>query len=189
MAARPSTHKGVHSSNSPMVAQFEGPVRGPVRRSVTPVVAHADADGFTVVKRKRTVTKPKAVIGTKCATTLKAKAGRFTAVFVSRLDPDTTEDDMERYVRETHNLSLMALVSCSSMSTIGMRVQSAVGACDAISLANLFCCLARLDPPSRRESTRRIGTFSSRGGIYTQTDVASLEMMLFLNYSSVVIQS
>ena len=104
MAARPSTHKGVHSSNSPMVAQFEGPVRGPVRRSVTPVVADADADGFTVVKRKRTVTKPKAVIGTKCATTLKAKAGRFTAVFVSRLDPDTTEDDMERYVRETHNL-------------------------------------------------------------------------------------
>ena len=103
-AARPSTHKGVHSSNSPMVAQFEGPVRGPVRRSVTPVVADADADGFTVVKRKRTVTKPKAVIGTKCATTLKAKAGRFTAVFVSRLDPDTTEDDMERYMRETHNL-------------------------------------------------------------------------------------
>ena len=87
-----------------MVAQFEGPVRGPVRRSVTPVVADADADGFTVVKRKRTVTKPKAVIGTKCATTLKSKAGRFTAVFVSRLDPDTTEDDMERYVRETHNL-------------------------------------------------------------------------------------
>ena len=87
-----------------MVAQFEGPVRGPVRRSVTPVVADADADGFTVVKRKRTATKPKAVIGTKCATTLKAKAGRFTAVSVSRLDPETTEADMERYVRETHNL-------------------------------------------------------------------------------------
>ena len=55
------------------------------------------ADGFTVVKRKRTATKPKAVIGTKCDTTLKAKAERFTAVFVSRLDPDTTEDDMECY--------------------------------------------------------------------------------------------
>ena len=93
-------HNGKHSSSSPMVAQFEGPVRGSVRRSVTPVVA----DGFTVVKRKRTATKPKAVIGTKCATTLKAKAGRFTAVFVSRLDPDTTEDDMECYMRETHNL-------------------------------------------------------------------------------------
>ena len=104
VAARPSMHSGMHSSSSPMFAQFEGPVRGPVRRSVTPVVADADADGFTVVKRKRTATKPKAVIGTKCATTLKAKAGRFTAVFVSRLDPDTTEDDMERYVRETHNL-------------------------------------------------------------------------------------
>ena len=104
VAARPSMHSGMHSSSSPMVAQFEGPVRGPVRRSFTPVVADADADGFTVVKRKRTATKPKAVIGTKCATTLKAKAGRFTAVFVSRLDPDTTEDDMERYVRETHNL-------------------------------------------------------------------------------------
>ena len=61
-------------------------------------------DVFTSVKRKRTATKPKAVIGTKCATTLKAKAGRFTAVFVSRLDPDTTEADMELYVRETHNL-------------------------------------------------------------------------------------
>ena len=42
----------------------------------------------------------------------------------------------------TH-LSLMSLVSCSSTSTTGMRVRSAVGACDAISLANLFCCLAR----------------------------------------------
>ena len=104
MVDRPSMHNSMHSSSSPMVAQFEGPVRGPVRRSVTPVVADADAGGFTVVKRKRTATKPKAVIGTKCATTLKAKAGRFTAVFVSRLDPDTTEADMELYVRETHNL-------------------------------------------------------------------------------------
>ena len=42
----------------------------------------------------------------------------------------------------TH-LSLMALVSCSSTCTIAMPVRSAVGACDAISLANLFCCLAR----------------------------------------------
>ena len=42
----------------------------------------------------------------------------------------------------TH-LSLMALVYCSSTSTIGMRVRSAVGACDAISLANSICCLAR----------------------------------------------
>ena len=42
----------------------------------------------------------------------------------------------------TH-LSLMALVSCSSTSTIGMRVRSVGGACDSISLANLCCCLAR----------------------------------------------
>ena len=42
----------------------------------------------------------------------------------------------------TH-LSLMALVSRSSTSTTGMRVRSAVGACDANSLANLFCCLVR----------------------------------------------
>ena len=36
------------------------------------------------------------VIGTKFATTIKAKAGRFVAVFVSRLDPDTTEADMKK---------------------------------------------------------------------------------------------
>ena len=35
----------------------------------------------------------------------KAKAGRFTAVFVSRLDADTTEADMERFVQETHQLA------------------------------------------------------------------------------------
>ena len=38
-------HNGKHSSSNSMVAQFEGTVRGPVRRSVTPVVADADADG------------------------------------------------------------------------------------------------------------------------------------------------
>ena len=36
---------------------------------------------------------------------IKAKAGRFTAVFVSRLDADTTEADMERFVQETHQLA------------------------------------------------------------------------------------
>ena len=60
---------------------------------------------ITVVKNKCSATKPKAVIGTKCATTIKAKAGRFVAVFVSRLDPDTTEADMERFVHEKHQLA------------------------------------------------------------------------------------
>ena len=57
------------------------------------------------MKKKRGASKPKAVIGTKRATTIKAKAGRFVAVFVSRLDPDTTEADMERFVKETHQLA------------------------------------------------------------------------------------
>ena len=102
MVARPSTRQGVaHSSSSPMVARFEGPVR----RSGTPAVADADADGYTVVKKKRSATNPKAVIGTESATTIKAKAGRFTAVFVSRRDPDTTEVDMESFVQETQQLA------------------------------------------------------------------------------------
>ena len=94
-----ATRSDMHPSSDWM---SERPTTLRPRRSVTPAVA--DADGITVVKRKRGA-KSKAVIGTKCATTIKARAGRFTAVFVSRLDPDTTEADMESFVPETHKLA------------------------------------------------------------------------------------
>ena len=42
----------------------------------------------------------------------------------------------------TH-LSLISWVSRSSTSTIGMRVRSVSGLCDAINLANLVCCRVR----------------------------------------------
>ena len=62
-----------------------------------------------MVKRKRAEPKKKkaskAVIGTGNAGTIKAKAGRYVAVFVSRLDPDTTETDLEHYIQDNHNVA------------------------------------------------------------------------------------
>ena len=81
------------------ICGFEGPVRGPVRRSVTPVVADADADGFTVVKRKRTVTKPKAVIGTKLATT------KTVYLLIGQLVVYVTDVPIVEIVKEGHTLS------------------------------------------------------------------------------------
>ena len=73
--------------------------------------------------KKRSATKPKAVIGTKCATTIKAKAGRFTAVFVSRLNQDTTEADMERFVQETHQLASTCTKGSFTIVNIFLLVQ------------------------------------------------------------------
>ena len=64
-------------------------------------------DGFTLVK-KRTCTpvlKTKVAIGTMGSSTVKAKTGRYVAVFVSRLLPETTAEEMEAFVQDTHHLS------------------------------------------------------------------------------------
>ena len=64
-------------------------------------------DGFTLVKKRTRPPslKTKAVIGTMGSSTVKAKTGRYVAVFVSRLLPETTAEDMEAFVQETHHLS------------------------------------------------------------------------------------
>ena len=64
-------------------------------------------DGFTLVKKRTRppALKTKAVIDTMGNSTVKAKTGRYVAVFVSRLLPETTAEDMEAFVQETHHLS------------------------------------------------------------------------------------
>ena len=63
-----------------------------------------DVDGYTRVTRKRPV-RTKAVIGTNNGTSsLKVKTGRYVSLFVSRLDPGTSHEDLESYFRDTHKL-------------------------------------------------------------------------------------
>ena len=64
-------------------------------------------DGFTLVKKRTRPSslKTKAVIGTMGSSTVKAKTGRYVAVFVSRLLPETTAEEMEAFVQDTHHLS------------------------------------------------------------------------------------
>ena len=64
-------------------------------------------DGLTLVKKRTRspVLKTKAVIGTLGSSTVKAKTGRYVAVFVPRLLPETTAEQMEAFVQETHHLS------------------------------------------------------------------------------------
>ena len=70
-------------------------------------------DGFTLVgkKKKKTLNK-KAIIGTGNVS-VKAIAGRYLAMFVSRLCPDTSEDDMDQYIREVHGISS----TCTKLKT------------------------------------------------------------------------
>ena len=64
-------------------------------------------DGFTLVKKRTRPSslKTKAVIGTMGSSTVKAKTGRYVAVFISRLLPETTAEEMEAFVQDTHHLS------------------------------------------------------------------------------------
>ena len=72
-----------------------------------------DADGYTRVTRKRSV-RTKAVIGTNNGTSsLKVKTGRFVSLFVSRLDPETTHEDLETFFRDTHKLA----ATCTQLTT------------------------------------------------------------------------
>ena len=59
-------------------------------------------DGFTLVKKRTCPPALKTVIGTMGSSTV--KAGRYVAVFVSRLLPETTAEDMKAFVQETHHL-------------------------------------------------------------------------------------
>ena len=72
-----------------------------------------DADGYTRVTRKRSV-RTKAVIGTNNgSSSLKVKTGRFVSLFVSRLDPGTTHENLETFFRDTHKLA----ATCTQLTT------------------------------------------------------------------------
>ena len=72
-----------------------------------------DVDGYTRLTRKRSV-RTKAVIGTNNGTSsLKVKTGRYVSLFVSRLDPGTSHEDLESYFRDTHKLP----ATCTQLTT------------------------------------------------------------------------
>ena len=74
----------------------------------------SDEGGFTRVSRKRPArAKPKAVIGTKCGVSLKARSGRFVCVFVSRLDPSTSPEELESFMMDSHKLA----AKCTQLTT------------------------------------------------------------------------
>ena len=64
-------------------------------------------DRFNLVKKRTRPpsVKTNAVIGTMGSSTVKAKTGRYVAVFVSRLLPETTAEEMEAFVQDTHHMS------------------------------------------------------------------------------------
>ena len=67
-------------------------------------------DGFTLVEaknnKKKKSKKTNAVIGTRDGPNeLKTVDGRFVCVFVSRLSPSVTEEEVIRYVKSVHNLT------------------------------------------------------------------------------------
>ena len=69
--------------------------------------------GYTRVTRKRSG-RTKAVIGTNIGTSsLKVKTGRHVSLFVSRLDPGTSHEDLETYFRDTHKLA----ATCTQLTT------------------------------------------------------------------------
>ena len=69
--------------------------------------------GYTRVTRKRSG-RTKAVIGTNIGTSsLKVKTGRYVSLFVSRLDPGTSHEDLETYFRDTHKLA----AACTQLTT------------------------------------------------------------------------
>ena len=72
-----------------------------------------DADGYKRVTRKQSV-RTKAVIGTNNgSSSLKVKTGRFVSLFVSRLDPGTSLEDLNTFFRDTHKLS----ATCPQLTT------------------------------------------------------------------------
>ena len=75
-----------------------------VRRKQTRRNDDREEDEFTLVQRKKRATRTKTVIGTRGESSVKARTGRYIAVFVSRILPDTTEEEMQEYVQETHNM-------------------------------------------------------------------------------------
>ena len=85
--------------------------------SATGPSGRGDSDGYTtVVKRKKrrpNASKATAVVGKMQHSAVKAKTGRYAAVFVSRLLPDTTTQQMEAFVQEAHHL----VSKCSKLET------------------------------------------------------------------------
>ena len=58
--------------------------------------------------------RTKAVIGTNIGTpSLKVKTGRYVSLFVSRLDPGTSHEDLKTYFRDTHKLA----ATCTQLTT------------------------------------------------------------------------
>ena len=49
--------------------------------------------------------KPKSVIGTQNGVSLKARSGRFVCVFVSRLDPSTSREELESFMMDSHKVT------------------------------------------------------------------------------------
>ena len=85
-----------------------------LNRSATNNNDESDEDGFTRVSRKRPArAKPKAVIGTKCGVSLKARSGRFVCVFVTRLDPSTSPEELESFMMDSHKLA----AKCTQLTT------------------------------------------------------------------------
>ena len=85
--------------------------------SATGPSGRGDSDGYTtVVKRKkarRNASKATAVVGKMQHSAVKAKTGRYAAVFVSHLLPDTTTQQMKAFVQEAHHL----VSKCSKLET------------------------------------------------------------------------
>ena len=63
------------------------------------------SDGFQLVSRKKT--KTKSIIGSGVSNSqLKASSGRFSSVFISRLSPDTSCEDIIKYANDSLKLSV-----------------------------------------------------------------------------------
>ena len=83
-------------------------VSGDSKRSASSDVSD---DGFHLVARKK---KQKPIIGTsRQETSLRVSNGCHTSVFISRLESNTTEDDIVKFVED----SLKLTVSCTKLET------------------------------------------------------------------------
>ncbi|XP_078594335.1 uncharacterized protein LOC144872100 [Branchiostoma floridae x Branchiostoma japonicum] len=89
--------------------------RALARPQSTSAGGHSDLDseGFRLVQRKKK--RSRAVVGTAVSSSLSAVKSRPAEIFVTRLEPDTLTQDVERYL--TDNLSQKCAVSCSKLTT------------------------------------------------------------------------
>lgn len=89
--------------------------RAVARPQSTSAGGHSDLDseGFRLVQRKKQ--RSRAVVGTAVSSSLSAVKSRPAEIFVTRLEPDTLTQDVERYL--TDNLSQKCAVNCSKLTT------------------------------------------------------------------------